>query len=115
MTCTRIHRIARCETMFRTLPPFFQQSIRSPLSGSSFNLAMQRRTVLIAGCSDSSLGSALAHAFHDRDVRVLVSARDLGKAESLKTKGIECIEFDALSAESISRAVAKVSSSLMGD
>ncbi|KAJ9659937.1 hypothetical protein H2198_002827 [Neophaeococcomyces mojaviensis] len=70
---------------------------------------MSQRTVLITGCSDNSLGAALAHAFHAQGLRVFATARDLSKSSSLKAAGIECLELDVLSTDSITSCVSKVS------
>lgn len=44
---------------------------------------MPPKTVLITGCSDASIGSALAHAFYTAGHEVFASARDLSKMASL--------------------------------
>ncbi|KAK8137630.1 hypothetical protein PG984_003123 [Apiospora sp. TS-2023a] len=69
-----------------------------------------RKTVLITGCSDGSLGSALALAFHAAGGwRVLASARNLTKLQKVKDAGIECVQIDVQSPESIAQAVDEVS------
>lgn len=70
---------------------------------------MTKKTVLVTGCSDNSLGAALAIALHEQDLRVFATARNLSKTSSLKVVGIECIELDVLSPESISSCVAEIS------
>jgi 1-acylglycerone phosphate reductase len=67
------------------------------------------RTVLITGCSRGGLGDALARAFHARGLRVIATARNLSKIEHFKATGIETLELDVVSAESIKRCVTKVS------
>lgn len=67
-----------------------------------------KRTVLITGCSDGSLGSALALAFHAANWRVFASARNLAKLEVVKNAGIECIQLDIQSEQSIIKAVQEV-------
>ncbi|KAK5088205.1 hypothetical protein LTR05_002422 [Lithohypha guttulata] len=73
-------------------------------------MTQDQRTVLITGCSDGSLGAALAHAFHEKRLRVFATARDLNKMSSLKEASIECFELDVRSDESIKKALIKVSS-----
>ncbi|WJG37290.1 amidase signature domain-containing protein [Fusarium oxysporum Fo47] len=68
----------------------------------------QGRTILITGCSDDSLGSALALAMKDRGWRVFPSGRNLAKLSKVKEAGLECIEMDVGSDESVSAAVEKV-------
>ncbi|KAK7954813.1 NADPH-dependent 1-acyldihydroxyacetone phosphate reductase [Apiospora saccharicola] len=68
-----------------------------------------KKTVLITGCSDGSLGSALALAFHAAGSwRVLASARNLTKLQKVKDAGIECVQLDVQSPESIAQAVDEV-------
>ncbi|KAM0425939.1 hypothetical protein ACHAPT_008878 [Fusarium lateritium] len=64
-----------------------------------------KRTILLTGCSDGSLGSALALALHKRDWRVFASARNLSKLMAVKDAGIECVQLDVGSEESIAAAV----------
>ncbi|KAF9769558.1 hypothetical protein IL306_013022 [Fusarium sp. DS 682] len=68
----------------------------------------QKRTILITGCSDGSLGSALALAMKDRGWRVFPSGRNLAKLSKVKEAGLECIELDVGSDESVSAAVESV-------
>lgn len=77
-------------------------------------MADSKRTVLITGCSDNSLGAALAHAFHDKGFRVFATARDESKMASSKEAGIECFELDVRSDDSIKEAVQKVSEKTVG-
>ncbi|KAF4458309.1 general amidase, partial [Fusarium albosuccineum] len=67
-----------------------------------------KRTILITGCSDGSLGSTLAIALHNHGWRVLASARNLSKLSAVKAAGIECVKMDVGSDESISAAVEHV-------
>ncbi|KPI35982.1 NADPH-dependent 1-acyldihydroxyacetone phosphate [Cyphellophora attinorum] len=67
-------------------------------------------TALITGCSDGGLGAALAKALHSRGVRVLATARDLSKTESLQKLDIKCFELDVLNDESIQSCLATVKS-----
>ncbi|KAI0111799.1 putative estradiol 17 beta-dehydrogenase [Daldinia grandis] len=68
----------------------------------------QKRTILITGCSDGSLGSALALAFHKIGWRVFASARNPSKLKEAEAAGIETIQLDVLSEQSIAEGVAKV-------
>jgi len=68
----------------------------------------RKSTVLITGCSDGGLGSALAMAFHERGLRVLATARNPSKMASVKAKGIECLTLDVLSDTSIKACVEEV-------
>lgn len=73
-----------------------------------------KRTVLITGCSDNSLGSALAHAFHNNGFHVFATARDVSKMQSSKEAGIESFELDVQSDDSIKAAIEKVSATTGG-
>ncbi len=69
------------------------------------------RTVLITGCSDGGLGAALALAFHKhRGYRVFATARNTERMGHLKSVGIETLQLDVTSEESITACVEKVSS-----
>ncbi|EXJ74226.1 uncharacterized protein A1O5_02521 [Cladophialophora psammophila CBS 110553] len=63
------------------------------------------RTVLITGCSDGGLGAALAIAFYKNGDRVIATARNPAKMASLKAMGIETLQLDVLSEDSIKTAV----------
>ncbi|KAK7900357.1 NADPH-dependent 1-acyl dihydroxyacetone phosphate reductase [Exophiala xenobiotica] len=67
------------------------------------------RTILITGCSDGGLGAALAAQFHQHGDRVLATARNPAKMESLKKLGIETLTLDVLSDDSIRACVKEVS------
>ncbi|KAF7558285.1 hypothetical protein G7Z17_g60 [Cylindrodendrum hubeiense] len=67
-----------------------------------------KRTILVTGCSDGSLGSALSLALHQAGWRVFASARNLSKLTVVKAAGIECVQMDVGSNESISAAVEQV-------
>src|ERR1700712_4532074 len=66
------------------------------------------RTVLITGCSDGGLGAALAIAFHKHGDHVFATARNPNKMASLESMGIETLQLDILSEESIKTAVEQV-------
>ena len=67
-----------------------------------------KRTILITGCSDGSLGSHLAIAFHNAGWRVFASARNVSKLTSVQAAGIETIQLDTLSDTSIASSVSQV-------
>ncbi|KAL7787151.1 NAD(P)-binding protein [Trichoderma ceciliae] len=67
-----------------------------------------KRTVLISGCSDGSLGSELALAFHRNGWRVFASARNLAKLKQAEAAGLEIVRLDTTSDESIAACVAQV-------
>lgn len=67
-----------------------------------------KRTILITGCSDGGLGSALALGFHKAGWRVFASARNLSKAKKAKDAGIETVQLDTLSDESIASCVSRI-------
>ena len=68
------------------------------------------RTVLITGCSDGGMGASLAKEFHSRGDRVFATARNPSKMASLKTVGIETLQLDVVSEQSIQACVRQVSS-----
>ncbi|PTB63066.1 NAD(P)-binding protein [Trichoderma citrinoviride] len=68
-----------------------------------------KRTVLISGCSDGSLGSHLALAFHRNGWRVFASARNLSKMTQARASGVEVVQLDTTDDESIAACVARVS------
>jgi 1-acylglycerone phosphate reductase len=71
---------------------------------------INKRTVLITGCSQGGLGDALAQAFHaSSGVRVIATARNLSKVAHLESLGIETVKLDVLSPQSIEDCVAQVS------
>ncbi|KPI39270.1 NADPH-dependent 1-acyldihydroxyacetone phosphate [Cyphellophora attinorum] len=75
-----------------------------------------KRSVLITGCSNGGLGAALAEAFHETGRwRVIASARDLTKLQSLKglkngqeEDGIEQVQLDVVDEASVRAAVVAV-------
>ena len=66
-------------------------------------------TVLITGCSDGGIGAALAKAFHSKGYQVIATVRSPKKAASLKSLGLQVLQLDVTSAESIEHCVAEVS------
>ncbi|XDG04212.1 hypothetical protein ABKA04_003827 [Annulohypoxylon sp. FPYF3050] len=71
-------------------------------------MAVTKRKVLITGCSDGGIGSALALAFHKAGYHVYATARDPNKMSEIRADGIETLTLDTLSADSIAACVEKV-------
>ncbi|KAL1712337.1 hypothetical protein EV715DRAFT_213819 [Schizophyllum commune] len=68
-----------------------------------------RKTVLITGCSEKSIGDALAREFFARGFRVFATSRSLKTMESLEKDGIETIKLDITDDDDISRVANEVS------
>lgn len=62
-------------------------------------------TALITGCSKGGIGDALAQEFYHKGVRVFATARDLSKIQHLNSIGLDILELDVTSEESIQDAV----------
>ena len=73
-------------------------------------MASAKRTVLITGCSDGGLGSALAIAFHNAGLHVYATARNPSKMTELTSLGIETFTLDVQSESSIAACVGQLSS-----
>ncbi|KAJ4988763.1 IBR finger domain protein (short-chain dehydrogenase) [Stagonosporopsis vannaccii] len=72
-------------------------------------MSSTQRTVLVTGCSDNSLGSALALALQKHgDLQVFAAARDTAKMTALSSAGIKTLELDVTSQESIKALVEEV-------
>jgi NAD(P)-dependent dehydrogenase (short-subunit alcohol dehydrogenase family) len=72
-------------------------------------MSSANRTVLVTGCSDNSLGSALALALHNHgDLQVFAAARDTSKMTALSSAGIHTLELDVTSSESIKSLVEEI-------
>lgn len=69
---------------------------------------MAKRTVLITGCSNDSLGAALAIAFKQAGLKVYATGRNLAKLSQVQDAGIETLSLDVLSESSITACVSKV-------
>ncbi|KAH8894680.1 oxidoreductase [Thozetella sp. PMI_491] len=70
---------------------------------------MAKKTVLITGCTDGGLGGAMAKAYRAKGFRVFATLRNTAKAGSLASmEGIEVLELEVTSAESIRQCVAGV-------
>ncbi|KPI39599.1 NADPH-dependent 1-acyldihydroxyacetone phosphate [Cyphellophora attinorum] len=66
------------------------------------------RTVLLTGCSDGSLGSALALAFHKAGLKVYATARNPQKLTKMEEAGIETKILDVLDSASIAACVSAI-------
>jgi 1-acylglycerone phosphate reductase len=64
-----------------------------------------KRSVLITGCSDGGMGAELAIAFHRAGLHVYATARNTAKMAGLKSMGIETMELDIQSEDSIAACV----------
>lgn len=71
-------------------------------------MSVSKRKVLITGCSDGSLGAALALALHKAGLHVYATARDTKKMASLAALGVETLELDVLSSSSIATVAANI-------
>ena len=65
---------------------------------------LKDRTVLITGCS-SGIGYCVAHGLHKRGYNVIASARKQEDVERLRQEGLQCIQLDLDSSESIEKAI----------
>lgn len=68
----------------------------------------QQKTILVTGCSDGSLGSALALALKSQGWRVFASGRNLSKLKVVQDADIECVQMDVTSNDSIAKAAEEV-------
>ncbi|OTB05041.1 hypothetical protein M426DRAFT_320353 [Hypoxylon sp. CI-4A] len=73
-------------------------------------MADHKRSVLITGCSDGSVGAALAVAFHNAGLHVYATARNASKMKRLESLGIETRTLDVLSDSSIAACVESIPS-----
>ncbi|RDW67580.1 hypothetical protein BP6252_08976 [Coleophoma cylindrospora] len=72
-------------------------------------MAGTKQKVLITGCSDGGLGSALAVAFHQAGLHVYATARNPSKMKGLAALGIETLTLDVLDDSSIAACVSQIS------
>lgn len=69
----------------------------------------QQKNVLITGCSDGSIGSALAKAFQSQGLRVFATARTVSKMASLEQlPSVTLVPLDVTSSTSIAAAAEAV-------
>ena len=71
---------------------------------------MSKKTVLVTGCSDGGVGSALAIALQEAGFRVIASARSPARLSEVKGHAIETVVLEIQSEESLQGAVLEVSS-----
>jgi 1-acylglycerone phosphate reductase len=65
---------------------------------------IQKKTVLITGCSTGGIGSAMAKIFHKRGFYVFATARDPSKAADLsELSNVEILELDVTLPQTISQ------------
>ncbi|KAI1177692.1 hypothetical protein F4777DRAFT_541004 [Nemania sp. FL0916] len=75
-----------------------------------------RKTVLITGCSDGGIGSALAATFQQRDFHVFATARDLTKMGDLKgLPNVTFLTLDIVNHDDIENAVKVVANHAGGN
>ena len=65
---------------------------------------MSERTILITGCS-SGIGLAAAKTLHKCGWRVFASARDAAEVQRLRAYGLEAVQLDLASPDSVSMAL----------
>ncbi|KAJ7355880.1 NAD-P-binding protein [Mycena albidolilacea] len=62
-----------------------------------------KKTVLVTGCGDGGIGSALAKEFHTQGFRVFATSRPLDSMQELSALGIETLELDVTAIDAIRR------------
>ncbi|PGG96505.1 hypothetical protein AJ79_09565 [Helicocarpus griseus UAMH5409] len=73
-----------------------------------------KRSVLVTGCSPGGIGHALALEFQRRGFRVLGTVRNSVASKDLESHGIEALELEVTSADSIAACKAEVHKRLDG-
>lgn len=71
-------------------------------------MSSTKKTVLITGCSDGSLGAGLAIAFHEAGLKVYATARNPSKMKGLEAMGIEILTLDVLDDASIAKVASQI-------
>jgi 1-acylglycerone phosphate reductase len=71
-------------------------------------MSSAKKTVLITGCSDGSLGAGLAIAFHNAGLKVYATARNPAKMKGLEAMGIEILTLDVLDDASIAKIASEI-------
>lgn len=66
------------------------------------------KSALITGCSKGGIGDALAQEFHRNGIKVFATARDLTKIQHLQDIGLETLQLDVTSEESIQKAASVI-------
>jgi 1-acylglycerone phosphate reductase len=65
---------------------------------------MSQKTAFITGCSPGGIGDALARELHGRGFLVFATARSTAKLEGLRAMGMETMQLDVTSDESLAQA-----------
>ena len=68
-----------------------------------------KRTVLITGCSPGGIGHALAIQFHSKGLRVFATARNINALAGFRTLGIEVLQLEVTSPESVAEVKRHIS------
>lgn len=68
-------------------------------------MSLDKKVALITGCSTGGLGAALAIALHKVGYRVIATARNIKKLEETDNHGIEHLQLDVTSSQSIAECV----------
>ncbi|KAJ7161057.1 hypothetical protein C8R46DRAFT_358947 [Mycena filopes] len=63
-----------------------------------------RKTVLVTGCSPGGIGHELAKEYHSRGLRVIASARRPEALTDLATLGLETLQLDVTTTDSVRAA-----------
>lgn len=71
-------------------------------------MSKSKKTVLITGCSDGSLGAGLAITFHDAGLKVYATARNPAKMKGLEAIGTELLTLDVLDDASIAKIASQI-------
>jgi len=67
----------------------------------------QAKTILITGCS-TGIGHCVAHGLHKRGYRVFATARREDSVKALQEEGLESLQLDLESSDSIDKAVTEI-------
>ena len=68
-----------------------------------------RKTVLVTGCSPGGIGYALATQFHSKGLHVFATARNEKAVEDIKALGIEALQLEVTSPESVAEVKRHIS------
>ncbi|RMJ26894.1 reductase [Aspergillus sp. HF37] len=71
-------------------------------------VALNRRSVLITGCSPGGIGHSLAREFHRNGLRVFATARDARSIQDLEAGGIETLSLVVDDSASVKECYAEV-------
>ena len=70
-------------------------------------MSPQGKTILITGCS-SGIGHCVAHGLHKKGYRVFATARREESVKALQDEGLESLQLDLESSDSINKAVTEI-------